>query len=135
MPEPPSERHPDRGAVSVFAAIAALALLIAAGIAFDLGGAQIRAMQLADGYAEEAARTGGQAIAPGVVQGQSPTLDRTAAVNAARSYLAAAGVTGTVRIIGSRTLQVDTTVSRSTVFLPLIGIPRVQANGHATARI
>jgi hypothetical protein len=119
----------------LFAAVAALALLIAAGIAFDLGGAQIRAMQLADGYAEEAARTGGQAVTPGVIEGQRPTLDRSAAVTAARAYLNSAGVTGTVRITGAQTLTVEVTVSRPTVFLPLIGISRVQATGHATARI
>jgi hypothetical protein len=119
----------------LFAAIGALALLIAAGIAFDLGGSQIRAMQLADGYAEEAARTGGQAVAPGVIQGQRPTLDRNAAIAAARAYLNSAGVTGSIRITGAQTLEVNTQVTRPTVFLPLIGITHVRANGHATARI
>ncbi|MDP9241277.1 MAG: pilus assembly protein TadG-related protein, partial [Actinomycetota bacterium] len=60
----------DRGSVSVFFVVAAIAMLTMLGLVVD-GGGKIRAIQRADAAAAEAARQGGQAIvAAPAVQGQ-----------------------------------------------------------------
>jgi hypothetical protein len=121
--------------VSLFGVIAALALLVAVGLAVD-GGAKVRATQQADTYAEEAARAGGQAIdAAGAIQGEAPRLDPARAVRVAQAHLDAAGVDGAIRLSGPATLRVEVTITRPTVFLGLIGIDTVTAQGHATARV
>lgn len=126
----------ERGAISPFLAVASLGLLAAIGLAYDIGGTQITAQQQANGYAAEAARTGGQAINTGhAIEGGHPTINHAAAVTAARHYLDAAGVTGRVRFTNATTLSVDTTVIRRTVFLSVMGVDHVSAEGHATARI
>jgi hypothetical protein len=126
----------DAGSISPFFAVAALGLLVAIGLAYDIGGTQITAQQMANAYAAEAARTGGQAINLGqAVQGNAPTLNHTAAIAAVHRYLRTAGVEGSVRFINPTTLAVEVTVRRHTVFLGLVGIGDVTANGHATARI
>lgn len=126
----------ETGAVSPFLAIATLALLMALGFADDIGGTAVTARQDATAYAGEAARTGGQAIHAGAaIQGGPATIDHAAAVTAARRYLHAAGVTGTVRFTDPATLIVEVTVTRRTVFLPLVGIDEVTATASATARI
>lgn len=132
----PRRQARERGAISPFLAVASLGLLAAIGLAYDIGGTQVTAQQQANAYAAEAARTGGQAITAGTaIQGGHPTLNHTAAVTAARRYLRAAGVTGRIHFTTPTTLSVDTTITRRTVFLSVIGIDHVTADGHATARI
>lgn len=125
----------ERGSLTLFAAVTMLGMLALLGLAVD-GGQQIRAARQADALAEGAARAGGQAInLPAAVLGGRPTLDRGAAVTAARDYLRAAGVTGTVRVTGPDTLVVRVTVHRHTPFLSLLGISELTATGEATARL
>lgn len=126
----------ERGSVSPFLAVAAVGLLTAIGLAYDVGGIQIAAQQQANAYAAEAARAGGQAInaGPAIATG-TVTVNRAAAIRAARSYLDAAGITGRVRFANPTTLTVETTVTRPTAFLSMIGIDDVSATGHATARL
>lgn len=126
----------ERGAISPFLAVASLGLLAAIGLAYDVGGTQVTAQQEANAYAAEAARAGGQAINVGhTIEGGHPTINHAAAITAAHSYLSAAGVTGQVRFSTPTTLSVDTMVTRHTVFLSVIGVDHVTAEGHATARI
>jgi hypothetical protein len=140
----PARKHPhpalaapvrDRGSITLFGALAALALLVTVGLAVD-GGAKIRALQRADAYAEEAARAGGQAInAPLAIQGDPAVLEPAAAREAAERYLRAAGIPGSVRVTSATTIEVQTTITRPTVFLGLIGIDTVTAHGQAVARV
>lgn len=122
----------DQGSVTVFFAIAVIGLLAMIGLVVD-GGAKIRAVQRADTLAAEAARAGGQAIAlPPAIVGKPPTADPTAAAAAARAYLTANGVSGTVSITpGGRSLDVEVTTSSPTVFLGLIGVSSIKVHGHA----
>jgi Putative Flp pilus-assembly TadE/G-like len=124
----------DRGSVTVFFAVAVIGILVLLGLVVD-GGAKVRAVQRADTLAAEAARAGGQAITlPPTIAGQRPRADPRAAASAARAYLAANGVTGTVTVTpDGRRLEVTVTTSTPTVFLGLIGVTTVTAHGHASA--
>ncbi|WP_328373185.1 hypothetical protein OG800_49835 (plasmid) [Streptomyces sp. NBC_00445] len=63
------------------------------------GGGKLRTLNHAEAVANEAARAGGQAIDAGkAISGEGITVDRNAAVAAARAYLARAGVSGSVQI-------------------------------------
>jgi hypothetical protein len=133
----PRSRWPDRkeqGSVTVFFAVAVVAVLVLIGLIVD-GGGKIRAIQRADALAAEAARAGGQAIAlPPAIAGKPPTLEPAAAAAAARAYLAGNGATGSVTVApGGRRLDVEVTGSSPTVFLGLIGIATITVRGKASA--
>lgn len=124
----------DRGSVTVFLAITMVGLLVLLGLVAD-GGAKLRATQRAEAVASEAARAGGQALdLPAATAGHPTRVDRTAAVAAARDYLAAAGATGTVAASNDRTrLTVTVTSTAPTVFLSLIGISILTSTATAHA--
>ena len=127
----------ERGSVTLFLAISTLGLLILTGLVVD-GGAKLRATQQADQVAAEAARAAGQALdLPAAITGTTtPSVNTTAAVTAANTYLAAAGLQGAVTVdpTGTR-LTVTTTDSAPTVFLGLIGIHTLAVTGTATVTL
>lgn len=59
-----SQTRRDDGGIAVFTAVCVLALLAIIGLVLD-GGGKLRATERADALATEAARVGGQALAPG----------------------------------------------------------------------
>jgi Flp pilus assembly protein TadG len=122
----------DRGAVTLFVAIAMVGLFALAGLVVD-GGAKVRAVQRADRVAAEAARAAGQAVdVARVLEGSDVRVDRRAALVAAESYLRASGVEGSARVIdGGSGIAVTTTTSAPTVFLGLIGVPQFTVHGGA----
>lgn len=122
----------DEGAVTLFVAIAMVGLLALAGLVVD-GGAKVRAVQRADRLAAEAARAAGQAIDVGaVLEGSEVRVDRRAAIVAAESYLRAAGVEGSARVVdGGAGVSVTATATEPTVFLGLIGVPQFTVRGNA----
>jgi hypothetical protein len=126
----------DRGAVTLFVAIAMVGLLALAGLVVD-GGAKVRAVQRADRVAAEAARAAGQAIdLAGVLEGSDVRVDRRAALVAAESYLRASGVEGSARVVdGGSGIAVTTTTSVPTVFLGLVGVPQFTVRGSAEAAL
>jgi hypothetical protein len=132
MRRPSSEEASDRGAVTLFVAIAVVGLLALAGLVVD-GGAKVRAVQRADRLAAEAARAAGQAVDLTVVlQGGDVGVDRRAALVAAEAHLRASGVAGSARVVdGGRGIAVSTTISAGTVFLGLIGVPQFTVRGNA----
>lgn len=122
----------ERGSVSLFAVAMTIGALLLLGLIVD-GGARIQAIQRADGVAREAARQGGQALQAGpAVRGQAVLGDTAAGAAAARRYLAAAGVNGSVSVRGA-TISVDTRLSYTPIILSMIGPLRV--SGHAETRI
>jgi hypothetical protein len=126
----------ERGSVTVFVSVAAVALMLMAGLVVD-GGAKVRAIQRADAVAAEAARAAGQAIVlADAVVGNPPRADLVAAVRAAETYLAAQGVAGNVEVL-DRGAQVRVRVQTSTptVFLGLIGISSLNVTGEATVTL
>lgn len=127
-------RRADEGSATVFVSITVLGLLVLVGLVVD-GGAKIRGIQRADALAADAARVAGQRIdVPDAITGQDPALDARAATAAARAYLTARGVTGTVTTTAT-TVTVTVTDETPTVFLGLLGIHTLTVTGHASATL
>jgi Flp pilus assembly protein TadG len=125
----------ERGSLSPFFVVVTLALLLMVGLVVD-GSGQMRAVNRADAVAAEAARAGGQAIvASQAVRGDGAVADPVRARQAAQAYLAQADVSGTVTIINGTSLRVETSVSYQPIFLGLIGIGAVSADGDAQVRL
>ena len=110
-------RPADRGSATVFAALAAIGLLLMVGLVID-GAGRLRAAGRADRIAAEAARAATEAAN---TRGATITLDPDAAVAAAQAYLSGEGVTGTVALVGARTVQVTATVTGHDLLLSLAG--------------
>ncbi|MFC9409337.1 pilus assembly protein TadG-related protein [[Kitasatospora] papulosa] len=124
----------DDGGVTVFVAVCVVALLGIIGLVLD-GGGKLRATERADAVAFEAARAGGQAIAPGAaVSGDAIRVDPQAA--AAYAYLGRAGVSGKVSFTENNARVVVTvTDSYATKFLPVVGIGSMTVSGHGSATL
>ena len=134
---PPTPKTPrrERGSVSIWLATSGFAMIVLVGLAVDLGG-QVHAQQHARNLAAQAARTGGQQLQPvPAMRGETATADRARAVAAARTYLAAADVTGTVAVTGGTTVTVHVRDTYATTFLGIIGITSMTVTGHGRARI
>ena len=125
----------ERGSISIWLALAALVMVLAVGLAVDLGG-QVQAQQRAHDLAAQAARAGGEQVqAAPAIEGTGATIDPTAAIAAANSYLAAAGVTGTVTVTGPDTITVTVHTTYTPTFLTAIGINHLTVTGTATAHL
>lgn len=124
------------GSVTLFLVIAVTGLLVLVGLVVD-GGARLRAVAQADSLAAEAARAAGQVIdQPAAITGSRPAVDVEAAAAAARRFLASQHATGTVIVDpAAHTVTVNVTSHTDTVFLALIGISRLSADGHASVTL
>ncbi|TDB84323.1 hypothetical protein E1264_25095 [Actinomadura sp. KC216] len=127
-------RTRDDGTISLLVIVFFLALLAAAGLVVD-GGTKLRAAREASAVAEEAARAGAGRIDRdhAYTQGGRFVVDRTAAVSAARAYLAGSGNTGTVSITSGQKIRVTVTITEPTLLLSAIGINDLQVSKTATA--
>jgi Flp pilus assembly protein TadG len=127
-----NRRRREEGAVSLFVIVVVVALIAAIGLVVD-GGGKIRALERADEAAREAARAGSQMLdVPAAVRGERVDLDPGAAGRAARGYLDAAGIEGTVS--ASRALvTVSTRVVYRPVFLGFVGVGPIAVTGEASA--
>lgn len=113
----------------------ALVLVLVIGITVDLTG-QVNAQQRAHDLAQQAGRTAANQVqASQIMRGQSPQIDTTAARTAAQSYLAAAGVQGSVNITGPTSLSVRVTVVYQPKFLGAAGIGPKTVSGDATIQL
>ncbi|MEU5137113.1 hypothetical protein [Streptomyces californicus] len=123
----------DRGAMSVFALVTIVALFAVAALVYD-GAGKLRALTHAEGVAHEAARAGGQAIDAGkAISGGGVTVDRNAAVAAARIYLSREGVTGSVSVSeDGGSLEVTVTETYQAV---LLGGASGSVTGHGSANL
>ena len=125
----------ERGSISLWLATTGFTMIVLVGLAIDLGG-QVHTQQRAHAVAAEAARVAGQQLQPApAIRGDDTTANPTQAVRAARTYLTASGLTGTVAISGGTAITVDTTDVYATKFLGIIGITSMTVTGHAQARI
>jgi len=124
----------ERGSISIWVVLVAPAMIILAGLAVD-GGGKVHAEQRATHLAEQAARVGGQQLRTGdAIRGVRAAADTAKAAAAARTYLAAADVSGTVTVRGGDTVTVAVADTYDTVFLSIIGINRLSVSGSAQAR-
>jgi Flp pilus assembly protein TadG len=125
----------ERGSVSLWMVTAAMAMIILVGLAVDLGG-QVLTRQHAGNVAAQAARVGGQQLqASRAIRGQGVRTDPALGAAAARAYLAASDVVGTVQLRGSTAVIVHTTATYHTKFLGIIGIDHLPVTGSAESRI
>lgn len=138
-PSPESPDTSERGALSIFVAICATALLMLSGLVID-GGGRLIAIEQADAVADEAARAGGQQIdRAALLQGKGIRLDPQAAQQAADAYLAASTV-GNSRVTGTsvatdRTITVTVNATYRTTMLGLFGFGDIPVEGHGSARL
>ncbi|PUA79478.1 pilus assembly protein TadG-related protein [Nocardioides currus] len=128
-------RRDERGSISVWFATASFVMIMLVGMAVDLGG-KVHEQQRARAVAAQAARTGAQEVEGSTaVRGEDLRVDLNAAKAAARDYLQAAGVEGTVTVTGGDTLTVTTTDTYDSKFLGIIGLDSMQVTGEASARL
>lgn len=108
----------DRGSMTAFVAIIAVALVMVAGMVYD-GGQVISATTQARSDASKAARAGAQEVDLTTLRSTGETvLDPTAAEASAHAYLAEAGATGTVTVDGPN-VTVTVTINQPMHILPL----------------
>ncbi|MBD0742955.1 TadE/TadG family type IV pilus assembly protein [Streptomyces sp. CBMA152] len=126
----------DRGSMSLFFALSALAILMVLGLLVDGGGA-LNAANRATSLAQEAARTAGQQLNTAqAVEGTAITVDPDAAAGAARDYLAARNVDGDVAITdGGQTLNITVHDAYHTFFAQLLGKSTINVTGTAHAHL
>lgn len=124
----------DRGTISVWFATASLVMVILVGMVVDLGG-KVHTQQRTRSAAAQAARTGAQEVQASAVRGGDLRVDITSAKSAAQDYLRAAGVNGTITVIGGDTLVVRTTDTYNSKFLGIIGLDAMQVTGEGSARL
>ena len=125
----------DRGALTLMVAILFPVLVALAGLVID-GGTKLNNAENAFAYAQEAARAGaGQVNRSAAYSGGTFTVDQSAALAAARAYLATAGVHGTVAPQGSTAISVTVTISAPTKVLSIIGIDHISATSSASASL
>ncbi len=124
----------ERGAISVWFATASLVMVILVGMVVDLGG-KVHTQQRTRSAAAQAARTGAQEVQGSAVRGGDLRVDIAAAKSAAQDYLRAAGLSGTVTVIGGDTLVVRTTDTYNSKFLGIIGLDAMQVTGEGSARL
>jgi hypothetical protein len=127
-----TRRRDQRGqSVSVYVVLVAAALIMTTGLVVD-GGQKVAASSRAESAAAGAARAAGNAAATQALAGSDSA---GSAVTAAKAYLTGEpGVSGSVSIRdGVVTVRTESTAP--TLFLSVIGIASVTANGMAEANI
>jgi Flp pilus assembly protein TadG len=122
-------RPGDRGYVTLFTAGVALGVVSVIGLVLD-GGRALRAQSDSFGAAAAAARAGAQELDPVASVSGEVRLDSVQANVAAHEFLAARGLSGTVRVTDTR---VTVTVTRHVDFAVLPGGTRLDAT--ATSRV
>jgi hypothetical protein len=122
----------ERGqSISLFVLVIMGALIITTGLVID-GGQKVAATSRAESAAAGASRAAGNAAARQQLGGADPA---SAAVVAAKAYLAGQpGVHGTVSL-SNGIVVVTTHANEPTIFLSLIGISSVSGQGSARANI
>jgi Flp pilus assembly protein TadG len=123
----------DRGSISLYFAIIAIAALVMAGLVID-GGAALATREKAADLATQAARAGAAALTPTSLRGEPGNLqvDPAAAQQAVNRLLGAAGATGTATVSGD-TVTVQVTVPRHTVILSAVGVDDISQTASASA--
>jgi Putative Flp pilus-assembly TadE/G-like len=127
-----SHRRDEEGMVTAFVVVFTFALLLLAGLVID-GGLTLAARVQAINEAQAAARAGAQAINIPLFRSTGQiVLDPAQANQAAESYLAATGHTGTVQVNGD---DVDVTVSitQPMQILGIGGVCSLTVTGHGSA--
>ena len=127
-----SRRRDEEGMVTAFVVIFMFALLLLAGLVID-GGLTLAARVQAIDEAQAAARAGAQAINIPLFRSTGEiVLDPAQANQAAESYLAATGHTGTVQVSGDDVV-VTVSITQPMQILGIGGVGSLTVTGHGTA--
>ena len=121
--------HQESGAVTVFAVIVSLAMIVAAGLVLD-GGRLLSARREAGDIAGNAARAGAQAVDEHQLRSGRTVVDPVEGAAAVAMYLAETRATGTARVTGD---TVDVVV-RLPVRMLLLGAVGVDATSVTATR-
>jgi Flp pilus assembly protein TadG len=122
----------DRGQVTPFVVILAVAIVMFAGLVVD-GGLALAAKVRAIGEAQEAARAGAQALDLAAYRNSGTVrLVPDQARMLAHTYLASTRGTGTVTVIGD-TVTVTVTAHQNTQLLGLLGFDSLTVTGTGSA--
>ena len=124
--------HDEHGqSISLFVLVIMGALIMTTGLVID-GGQKVAATSRAESAAAGASRAAGNAAATEQLGGADPA---SAAVLAAKTYLAGQpGIKGTVAI-SNGLVTITTSAELPTIFLSVIGIASVNGQGLARANI
>jgi len=122
----------DRGSITLFTVVFALALLAMAGLVVD-GGAKLTGQRRANNVAEQAARAGAQAADEASLRSGRTTLDTSLARRAALAYLDAAGYPGGTVTVSGAGVDVRVSLTTPTTILGILGVHSltVMGTGHA----
>ncbi|SDH44710.1 hypothetical protein [Pseudonocardia oroxyli] len=126
------DRERGGGVMTAPAAILVLALVLCVGLGVD-GVRKAQLLAAVTASAEEAARAGGQELDTVALRRGLVELDEDRARAAALNHLAESGVTGAITIVDGG-VRVRATGTRPAVFLGLIGIGELTAEGFGEAR-
>ncbi|MFF2353088.1 hypothetical protein ACFVVL_25280 [Kitasatospora sp. NPDC058115] len=124
----------DRGALSIFVAMCAGYVVLVIALVIDAGG-KLRMAERVDGYAQEAARVGGQQLdEAALLQGQGYKVKRAYVEEAANSYLRLYGLSArTVEFLDDgATVRITVEAEFSPVMLGDLAKRKVTGRGSAT---
>jgi len=123
--------RPEAGSVTAMVCLVAVALFALIGLVVD-GGRAVALRSAAMDEAIEAARAGAEQLSLGSLRSGVVSLDTSAAVNAARTFLAQSDLTGTVAAT-DQTVTVSLVRSEPTAILGLVGIRTLTVSVTASA--
>ncbi len=123
----------ETGQTTVFVVVFAVTVIFVAGLVFD-GGYVLAARRRALNEAEAAARVGADALVVDQYRSSGGvSLEPGEAINAAQSYLAQTGHSGTVQVLGDRVV-VDVSFDQPLQILGVAGIASMTVSGTGEAR-
>jgi len=125
------DRGRDRGSLTVFVAVLALALFVLVGLVID-GGRALSENAAAASDAEQAARLGAGQLSLDGIRAGVVTINPSAAIASAQRFLIGMGRTGTVSVFG-QTVVVHVDSSAPTAVLGIIGIDHIRVSVTASA--
>jgi Flp pilus assembly protein TadG len=121
----------ESGAITVFVALLAVALFALAGLVLD-GGRAVSAQQAAQDEADQAARSGAEALSVSALRTGTVELDVQAAMANAVAYTVAAGHPGTAKVVGDA-VEVTIHYRVPTDILGIVGIGTLPVTATARA--
>ena len=126
-------RRDDRGqSVSVFVLLASVALVLVVGLVVD-GGQKVAAARACSAAAASAARAATDASSSSRIAGTTGVSEALLAANT--SLAGEPDVVGHVEVLAGGRVRVETSSTKPTAFLSLIGITEVSAHGSAEAEL
>lgn len=129
----PRAGQSERGSVTAFVVVIALAFVVAAGLVID-GGLALAGKTTALDEAQQAARTAATALAQGPLRDGEIVVDPGPALADAQAYINATGDSGTVTLDGTL-IHAHILHHQPTKILGLFGVGVITVSGDATARI